>query len=195
MFLGPYEEGGDFQDRGISGVKRFLDRLWSAALEAQRSGNADAAVLRKLHKTIRKVSEDIPSLHYNTAIAAMMEYMKMLRAGDRAPHLNEVEPLVQLVAPFAPHVAEELWERIGHKRSIFDAGWPAFDPELAADELVTIAVQVNGKTRGTVRIEPDAPQDAVVVAAMAEAGVSRFVTSDPARVIFVPGRLLNIVVK
>jgi len=136
MFLGPYEEGGDFQDRGISGVKRFLDRLWSSALEAQRTGAADVKVMRKLHKTIRKVTEDIPRLNYNTAIAAMMEYMNALRAAERTPHIDETTPLVQLVAPFAPHIAEELWERFGHKRSVFDAGWPAFDAELAADEEV-----------------------------------------------------------
>ena len=195
MFLGPYEEGGDFQDRGISGVRRFLDRLWVSALEAQRSGAPDVAVLRKLHKTIRKVTEDIPKLSYNTAIAAMMEYMNVLRAGERTPHVAETEPLIQLVAPFAPHVAEELWERFSHKRTIFDCGWPSFDPELAADELITMAVQVNGKTRGTIQVAPEATQEDALAAAMAEPPIARFVTADPARVIFVKGRLLNIVVK
>ena len=195
MFLGPYEEGGDYQDRGISGVKRFLDRLWTSALEARRDGAADPDVLRKLHKTIRKVTEDIPTLNYNTAIAAMMEYMNALRANERTPHLSETEPLIQLVAPFAPHVAEELWERLGHKRSVFDSGWPAFDAELAADDLITIAVQVNGKTRGTVRVAPGATQQQALDAAMSDAGIARFVTATPARVIFVPGRLLNLVVK
>ena len=194
MFLGPYEEGGDFQDRGISGVKRFLDRLWASALEARRNGQPDLAVLRKLHKTIRKVSEDVPRLGYNTAIAAMMEYLNAVRAGERTIHIAEVAPLVQLVAPFAPHIAEELWERFGHKRSVFDSGWPEFDATLAADELVTMAVQVNGKTRGTIQVTPDAGQDDALAAAMADPGVARFVTSDPARVIFVRGRLLNIVV-
>jgi leucyl-tRNA synthetase len=195
MFLGPYEEGGDFQDRGISGVKRFLDRLWASALEAQRTGAPDVAVLRKLHKTIRKVTEDIPKLSYNTAIAAMMEYMNALRANERPPHISETEPLIQLVAPFAPHIAEELWERLGHKRTVFDCGWPAFDPELAADELVTMAVQVNGKTRGTIQVAPDATQEDALAAAMADPAIARFVTDDPARVVFVKGRLLNIVVK
>jgi len=124
-----------------------------------------------------------------------MEYMKTLRGGERTPHLNEVEPLVQLVAPFAPHIAEELWSRFGHTRSIFDSGWPTFDADLAADELVTVAVQVNGKTRGTIQVSPEAEQQTALAAAMAEPGIARFVTSDPSRVIFVKGRLLNIVVK
>jgi leucyl-tRNA synthetase len=168
MFLGPYEEGGDYQDRGISGVKRFLDRLWSSSLEAQRDGQPDPAVMRKLHKTIRKVTEDVPQLSYNTAVAAMMEYMNALRGGERTPHIQEVEPLVQLAAPFAPHIAEELWERFGHKRSVFDSGWPEFDAELAADNVVTIAVQVNGKTRGTIQVAPDAKQDDALKVALAD---------------------------
>jgi leucyl-tRNA synthetase len=106
-----------------------------------------------------------------------------------------VEPLVQLVAPFAPHIAEELWERFGHKRSVFNSGWPEFDQNLEADDLVTMAVQVNGKTRGTIQVAPDASQEQAVAAAMADPSIARFVTSDPARVIFVRGRLLNIVVK
>ena len=194
MFLGPYEEGGDFQDRGISGVRRHLERLWRSAVDARRTGNPDPAVMRKLHKTIRKVSDDIPALSYNTAIAAMMEYMNVLRADERVPHINEVEPLVQLMAPFAPHLAEEIWERFGHKRSVFDAGWPAYDAALAADDLVTMAVQVNGKTRGTIAVAPGADQAAALATAMADAGIARFVTTDPSRVIFVKGRLLNIVV-
>jgi leucyl-tRNA synthetase len=195
MFLGPYEEGGDFQDRGISGVKRFLDRLWSSALDVRRDGSPDVAVMRKLHKTIRKVTEDVPALRYNTAIAAMMEYINTARTGERTPHIDEIEPLVRIVAPFAPHIAEELWARFGHPRSIFDSGWPAFDATLAADEVVTVAVQVNGRTRGTIQVSPDATQEAALAAAMADQNIAKFVTTDPARVIFVKGRLLNIVVK
>ena len=90
--------------------------------------------MRKLHQTIKKVGDDLPALSYNTAIAAMMEYMNVVRRGERTPHRDEVEPLVQLVAPFAPHVAEELWEQLGHTESVFDAGWPAFDADAAAEE-------------------------------------------------------------
>ena len=121
MFLGPYEEGGDFRDQSIAGVRRFLDRLWSSVVDATDRGEPDATVMRKLHQTIRKVSADIPALGYNTAIAAMMEYLNVVRRGERRAHRAEVEPLVQLVAVFAPHVAEELWERLGHHDSVFDS--------------------------------------------------------------------------
>jgi leucyl-tRNA synthetase len=125
----------------------------------------------------------------------MMEYVNVLRKGERVPHRDEVLPLVQLVAPFAPHLAEELWERGGAADgSVFDAGWPAFDAALAADDVVTVAVQVNGKTRGTVPLARDAAQADALAAAMAEASIAKFVTGAPKKIIFVPGRLLNLVV-
>jgi leucyl-tRNA synthetase len=194
MFLGPFEEGGDFRDMGISGVKRFLDRLWKSVHDARRDGTADTEVLRKLHQTIKKVGEDVPRLSYNTAIAAMMEYMNTLRAGERSPHVDEVRALVQLASPFAPHIAEELWSVLGETRSIFDSGWPAYDEALVAEDSVTMAVQVNGKTRGTITLSKTASQDEAVAAAMAEANVAKFVTAEIRRVIFVPGRMLNLVV-
>jgi leucyl-tRNA synthetase len=124
----------------------------------------------------------------------MMEYMKVLRAGERTPHRDEVEPLVQLVAPFAPHIAEELWERLGHAESVFDAGWPRFDPALAVREQVTLAVQVNGKLRGTVAIARDVDQNTAYAAALAVPEIAKWVTGTPRKVVFVPGRLLSIVV-
>jgi leucyl-tRNA synthetase len=194
MFIGPFEEGGDFRDRGISGVKRFLDRLWSTVHEARGDGAPDPAVLRKLHQTIRKVGEDTARLSYNTGIAAMMEYMNVLRAGERRPHRAEVEPLVQLVAPYAPHLAEELWERLGNERGVLAAGWPKWDPALTAEDTIDLVVQVNGKLRGRVTVDRGIDQPAALAAALADESIARFVAGEPRKVVFVPGRLLNIVV-
>ncbi len=193
MFLGPYEEGGDFRDQSIAGVRRFLDRLWSSVTSAAAAGAPDRAVLRKLHQTIEKVSGDIPALSYNTAIAAMMEYINVVRRGERTAHRDEVEPLVRLVSPFAPHVAEELWELLGHEESVFDAGWPAFDPALAAEDAVTVAVQIGGKMRGTIQLPVGGSQEAALAAAMAAPEIAKFVTGEPRKVIYVQGRMLNIV--
>jgi leucyl-tRNA synthetase len=194
MFLGPFQEGGDFRDAGISGVRSFLNRLWLAVIDARTDGAPDTDVLRKLHQTIRKVGDDTARLSYNTAIAAMMEYMNTLRKGDRTPHVSEVRPLVQLVAPYAPHIAEELWEKSGNSGSVMDGGWPAFDAALAREEFIQLAVQVNGKLRGAISVPRDITQDAALAAAMAEPQVAKFVVSAPRKVVFVPGRLLNLVV-
>jgi leucyl-tRNA synthetase len=194
MFLGPYQEGGDFRDQGISGVKRFLDRLWASVRDAHQEGAPDAAVLRQLHRTIAKVGADTAALGYNTAIAAMMEYMNTLRRGERTPHRDEVLPLVQLVAPYAPHLAEECWEALGREGSVFDAGWPAHDPALLVDDEIELVVQVNGKVRGKVRLAADVTQEEALAAARADAAVVKFLTGEPRKVIFVPKRLLNVVV-
>lgn len=194
MFLGPFEEGGDFRDAGISGVKRFLDRLWASVRDCQSAGAPDVEVLRKLHATIKKVGEDVPALSYNTAIAAMMEYMNTLRRAERVTHRAEVEPVVQLVAPFAPHIAEELWAMLGHTESVFDSAWPAFDAAMLVSDLIELVVQVGGKTRGKLTVAKDITQDAALAAARAEPSIGKFISGEPKKVILVPGRLLNVVV-
>ena len=194
MFLGPYEEGGDFRDQGISGVRRFLDRLWATVRDAATAGAPDAAVMRQLHRTIKKVGEDTANLAYNTAIAAMMEYINHVRRGERVPHREEVLPLVQLAAAFAPHLAEECWATLGHDTSVFDGGWPAYDPAMLVEDEVDLVVQVNGKVRGKLRVAMDITQDDAVAMALADANVGKFVTGDVKKIIFVPKRLLNIVV-
>jgi leucyl-tRNA synthetase len=117
-----------------------------------------------------------------------------MRAGERTPRLEEVQPLVQLVSPFAPHVAEELWETLGGTTSVFEAGWPSYDPALVAEERATMAVQVNGKTRGTITVSKTATQDEAVAAALADPGIAKYVTGPIRKVVFVPGRLVNILV-
>ena len=199
MFLGPFAEGGDYQDQGISGPHSFLHRLWesvSSACGGTARGRPDPVVERKLHQTIERVTDQVEDLRYNTAIAAMMEYLNVVRAGGRAPHPGEVEPLVCMVAPFAPHLAEELWRRLGNEGSIFDgAHWPESDPAKAAEEDVLVAVQVNGKLRGTVRAPAGAARDAVIVRARAEQNVARYLAgAEVRRVIHVPDRLVNFVV-
>jgi leucyl-tRNA synthetase len=195
MFLGPFEEGGDYRPQGIQGPFGFLHRLYDTVVSAA-DGPADPDVERKVHQTIRQVTDQIPALGYNTAIAAMMECLNVIRSGGREASRSEIAPLVVMVAPFAPHLAEELWERLGHEGSVFDgANWPEFDPEKAVEDSVEIAVQVNGKLRATISVGKDAPEAEVVGAARAEENVSRHLEGkEERRVIHVPGRLVNFVV-
>jgi len=195
MFLGPYEEGGDYRYEGIQGPYGFLHRLWDTVVSAG-DGDPDPDVERKLHQTIRQVTEQVPALGYNTAIAAMMECLNVIRAGGREVAHAEVDPLVPLVAPFAPHLAEELWERLGHGESVFEgSSWPEYDEAKAAESAVRIAVQVNGKLRATIEAAKDASEDQVVAAARAEENVQRFLDGKQERkVIYVKERLVNFVV-
>jgi leucyl-tRNA synthetase len=124
----------------------------------------------------------------------MMEYMNVLRKGERTPHRDEVLPLITLVSPFAPHIAEELWEQTGGPRSVFDSAWPSFDPALAVEDSIELVVQVNGKVRGRITVARDITEKAALVAALADPTVAKFAVGSPKKVIFVPGRLLNIVV-
>ncbi|MEX0935918.1 MAG: leucine--tRNA ligase [Gemmatimonadota bacterium] len=198
MFLGPFEEGGDYQDQGIQGPFGFINRLWESVVpvDALEDRPADPEIERKLHQTIEQITRQIPELGYNTSIAAMMEYLNAVRAGGRTAARSEVEPLVALIAPFCPHVAEELWHRLGHDQSVFDgANWPVFDPEKTIEATVTLAVQVNGKVRGTLELPAGTPEEAVLREAREEPNVARYLEgAELRRVIFVPDRLLNLVV-
>ena len=125
----------------------------------------------------------------------MMEYMNVLRRGERTPHRDEVMPMITLVSPFAPHLAEELWEHTtGGDRSVFDSPWPTFDAALASEDTIELVVQVNGKVRGKVRVAREIGEQEAVEAAMADPTVARFAVGVPKKIVFVPGRLLNIVV-
>jgi leucyl-tRNA synthetase len=196
MFLGPFQEGGDFRDEGITGVRRFLEKVWTLAHEAADTPTQplDPAVERKLHQTIHKVTEDTERLDYNTAIAAMMEYVNLVREHG-APSRSAIEPLLVLLAPFAPHVTEELWALLGHTTSILAARWPAYDERLAAAGDVEIVVQVNGKVRSRLTVARGASEAHVTAVALRDESVQKFVDGKPVRkVIYVPDRLLNLVI-
>ena len=195
MFLGPFEVGGDYRADGIQGPFGFLHRLWDTVVSA-RDGAPDPSVERKLHQTIRQVTEQIPALQYNTAIAAMMECLNVIRADGRAAVRDEVEPLVPMIAPFAPHIAEELWHRLGHTESIFEgANWPTFDEAKAVEDQLEIAVQVTGKLRAAISVAKGSPEEDVVALARAEQNVQRHLDGIRVRrVIYVEGRLVNFVV-
>ncbi|HEX6435072.1 MAG TPA: leucine--tRNA ligase [Gemmatimonadales bacterium] len=197
MSLGPFQKGGDFRDEGIAGPRRFLDKVWTmvGAASADQSGSTPShSLLTKWHQTIRKVTSDMEGLDYNTAIAAMMELVNKLR-DEHSNDRQVVESLVIMVAPFAPHFAEECWERLGHDTSVFDARWPEWDESLVVEDQIEVVIQVSGKTRGRVSVPRDAEEGAVLAAAREDAAVRRFTDGKAIRkVVYVPNRLLNLVV-
>ena len=204
MFMGPLEDSKPWNPKGIDGINRFLRRVWRLVVDREGVPNPrindqpadaeDPSVRRALHETIRKVTDDLDRLRFNTAISAMMVFSNQL---DKAPTYarSTIRDLVRLLAPFAPHLGEELWERLGGSPSVVDGGWPTFDPALLVQDTVKLIVQVNGKLRGDLQAAPDAPEADVVAAAQALASVIPFLEGKPLRkVIYVPGRILNLVV-
>ena len=195
MFLGPYDQVADYQTRGIQGPQGFLNRIWQAVANAQ-PGAPDADVERALHRTLKQVSEQVPVLQFNTAIAAMMEYLNTVRAGGRTANIAELTPLVIVLAPFAPHIAEELYARLGHNGGLFDsARWPTYDAEKLIESSVEVVVQVNGKVRGRTQVPVDADDATTAAAAQGNDNVARYLDGATVRkTIVVPGRLVNFVV-
>jgi leucyl-tRNA synthetase len=197
MFLGPYEEGGDFRDQGIIGIRRFLERAWRWIVEERPGlpvGDLPHEAQVKLHQAIEKVTKDTAGLQYNTAIAAMMELLNVLREVSVADRFS-AEAFVRMLSPYAPHLAEDLWGALGHGPSVTNAGWPEFDPALTKAETVEIAVQVNGKLRDTLPMPRGSGQEPVQAAAMARERISAHVQGKTLRkVFFVPDRLINLVV-
>ncbi len=196
MFLGPYDQAGDFSDKGIGGMRRFLNRAWDMIL--RHANGLDPAFpslehRQRLHRTIQKVTDDVRELRYNTAIAALMEYRNGLQQRESL-HSEEIESFLLMLAPFAPHMTEELWQRIGKPYSIHQQAWPVADPELLVLDTVTVVVQVNGRTRGLINITPEADQEAALAAAREIPSVQRHLDRGVInRVVYVPGRILNFI--
>ena len=198
LFLGPYEQGGDYKGEGIEGPRGFLNRLWQSVAQSlgeAGGGPPEPALERALHRTIRQVTERVSNLQYNTAIAAMMEYLNLVREGGRTPRREELQPLVILLAPFAPHIAEELHARLGASDGLFaSARWPEHDPAKLFDALATIAVQVNGRLRGQVETPRGADEAKVREAARGNANVARHLRGKTIRkAIFVPDKIINLI--
>ena len=199
MFMGPLERDKPWNTAAIEGVYRFAQRAWRLFVDDEETMLVDSTPAtdedRKiLHKTIRKVTEDIEGLRFNTAISSMMMFVNHFTKEKRSPRECMV-PFAQLLNPFSPHLGEELWSRVGEKSSLTTAPWPVFDPALAKDDLLTMAVQVLGKTRGTIEIAPDASQADCEAAARANASVAPHLEGKVVKkTIFVPGKILNFVV-
>jgi leucyl-tRNA synthetase len=198
MFMGEFEESKPWSTSGIMGTKRFLDRL-DAAVHDVAHGAGEKPVPeeleRALHKTVKKVSEDIEAFKFNTAIAAMMTLMndwQKLGGGDR----EFCEVFVRLLAPFAPHLGEDLWELLDHEESVFSAAWPVWDEKLCVDEEVEVAVQVAGKVRDRLTVAADVDEEELKTAALASEKVRAAIgESRVARVVVVKGRLVSIVLE
>ncbi len=204
MFLGPLEAMKPWNPNGIEGVHRFLQKVWRECIGREGEINpkivddpaAGGPALRKLlHETIKKVGDDIEALRFNTAISQMMILVNAFQKSDQVDR-TALRTLLQLLAPFAPHIAEELWARLGGAGSVMKAAWPAYDASLLVASEQKVVVQVNGRKRGELILAVGTSQDVALAAAKANAEVAPFIAGkEPRRVVYVPGKILNIVVE
>lgn len=203
LFMGPIELDAAWSSKGIAGIYRFLNRVWTVTqqyLESDKSVTKNDVAIRTLqHKTIRKVTDDFRRLSFNTAIAGMMEYVNELYKYKVDGFSDEVwrealRTLMQLLAPLAPHMTEELWSQLGNEGLIQFTQWPVWDDTLIVEETISIAVQVNGKLRGDIQVSKDATKEEIEALSLEHENVAKFVGEQkPAKIIYVPGRLVNIV--
>jgi len=218
MFVAPWEHGGEWDDSGISGVSRWLNRVWKLVMGGYGEGEKVSPDVRQkverdlsriTHQTIKKVTNDLERLRFNTMIAALMEFSNAIimdiyylaggkKAGAVASPVWEetVDTLLLLLAPTAPHLAEELWQQRGHEYSIHNQGWPQWDEELAKDEEITLVVQVNGKLRDRIVVPVSITEAQARQLALESKRVRAYLEGkEIVRMIYVPGRLLNLVVR
>jgi leucyl-tRNA synthetase len=194
MFMGPLEVSKPWSTRGIAGVKRFLDRVWRLAETPLTEDPPAEPLLKLLHKTIRKVSHDTERLEFNTAIAQMMIFINEASSLEKLPRALW-EPFVLLLSPYAPHLCEELWEKLGKPASVSRAAWPAWDEALTVEDLVEVVFQINGKIRAKESLPAALSGDELKAKAMANPRMQELLDGkDVKKVITVPGKLVNVVV-
>ncbi len=208
MFVGPWDQGGGWDDSGISGIWRWLNRVWNLALEEQKGDGlpqmdqeAENELRRQTHKTIKRVTDDLEKFRFNTMLAALMEFTNYLtkakegRSVANAAWQEAIDSLLLLLAPTAPHVAEELWERTGHAYSIHNQSFPSWDEDLVAEEHITLVIQVNGKLRDRVAVPVSITESEARELALGRERVRAHTGGKEIKnVIYVPGRLVNVVV-
>ncbi len=193
MFIGPFDQGGDFRDQSIAGIQRFLRRVWELRTKSKGDMKIDDESHDIMSGTVKKVTEDIGNLRYNTAIASLMEWLNHLSRREAIAN-QEYRTLLLLLAPFAPHITEELWEMIGEKYSIHIQTWPVAGRSVKRASTISVPVQVNGKVRGVVQVNAEeADEVSVVKRAMEDESIARHLAGKKYKAIYIPGRILNLV--
>ncbi len=201
LFASPPQKELEWNDKGVEGSYRFLNRVWRLATnksQHQTSNikiNPKSQLLKKTHQTIKAVTEDVEKFSFNTAIARMMELVNELTKSEKVEKGN-IEALLLMLSPFAPHLTEELWHQLENKDSIHNQPWPKYDPAIAKEDEIEIPVQINGKVRDKIKVSADADKETILAAAKNCEKIKAFTTGKQiAKEIYVPGRLVNLVVK
>lgn len=197
LFVGPPELDAEWDDRGIDGVYRFLNKVWNLVMDSKdKDVSATKEMIKIRNKMVYDITTRLESFSLNTVISGFMEYNnKLNEIAKKAGGVDKetLSTLAVLLAPFAPHMAEELWQQLGHEGTVFNAGWPTYDEEAMKDDEVEIAVQINGKTRAVVTLAADVSKEDAI--AKGKEAVADKLTGTIVKEIYVPGRIINIVQK
>ena len=200
LFMGPFDQTIAWDTKGVKGVRRFLEKVWNLSdqfisINEYKSQHKSAAIKKLLHKTIKKVSEDIETMKFNTAVSAMMEFTNSWQKDILEIRKEDFENFLKVLSLFAPHLIEELWEKSGHKNSIFLETWPKYDPKLIEEQIITFIIQVNGRVRGKIEIEAGITEEKAKKLALSEEKIKKWVGGkEIKKIIFVPNKLINIVI-
>jgi len=195
MFMGPFDQAIAWNPESVNGVFKFLRKVWNLIIECRNNQKTSPDVLKKIHQLNKKVSDDIEQAKFNTAIAAFMEFVNFAQLHKKEIGKEAIERFLLLLAPFAPHLAEELWERIGHKKSIFEERWPQYNKDLIKEERITLVIQINGKVRDKIEVNRDISQEEAKKLALKQKKVQNWIDGkEIKKIIFIPGKLINFVI-
>jgi len=201
LFIGPPEKDAEWSDRGAEGAYRFLGRVWRVVEkigDIKEAADTNKNLTRKMHQTIKKVTEDMEKgFHFNTAISSIMELVNEIYLTKEEEDINEaVNTVIILLSPFVPHIAEELWQRLGNKPSILKEKWPEYDKNLIIEEKITIPIQINGKLRSKIEISPAIDEEALKTKVQSDEKVKKWIEGKKiSKWVIVPKKLVNVIIR
>jgi len=194
MFMGPFDQAISWSAQGVKGVFRFLDRVWNLVLECAKNKKSNKEAIKKIHQLTKKIGEDLEAMKFNTAIAAFMEFLNFASASKKEIGGDVIERFLILLAPFAPHITEELWHQLGHGDSIHKQKWPKYNPRLIKEEIITLIIQINGRVRDKIEVEAGISEKKAKELALLSKKVQNWISGkEIKKIIFVPQKLINIV--
>ena len=195
MFMGPFDQAISWSTRGVKGVYRFLEKFWNLVDEGKENKKSDPEIIRAIHKLNKKIDQDLVKLKFNTPIAAFMEFVNFALANKGKIGKDVIETAIILLAPFAPHLTEELWQQLGHKDSVHAQKWPKYDPKMVKEDRVILIIQVNGKVRSKTEVGLNASEEEAKKIALADEKIQNWVKGkEIKKTIFVPNQLINFVI-
>jgi len=195
MFMGPFDQAIAWSTQGVNGVYRFLDRFWNLVEECKNNTKSDNEAIKLVHKLNKKIDEDLENIKFNTAVAAFMEFLNFATANKEKIGQDIIERMILLLAPFAPHISEELWHSLGHNDSVHNQKWPQYDPKMIKEEKANLIIQINGKVRDKIEIEVGISEKEAKEMALSQEKVKNWIKDQKIKkVIFVPNQLINFVI-